>query len=48
MDMQLDVDQIRSVTWGAVRYIEEPDGITFNRFTQAQHDMYKQKNEGFL
>lgn len=46
--MQLNAQQIKSVTCGAVRYIEEPDGITFCRFTQAQHDMYKEKNEGFF
>ena len=46
--MQLSFEQIKSITWGAVRYFEEPDGITFNRFTQAQHDMYEQKNEGFF
>lgn len=46
--MQLDTQQIKSVTWGAVRFLEEEDGITFLRFTQAQHYMYEQKNEGFF
>lgn len=46
--MQLSNEQIKSVTWGAVRYTEESDGITFHRFTQAQHDMYEEKNEGFF
>lgn len=46
--MQLSTEQIKSVTWGAVRYTEEPDGITFHRFTKAQHDMYKKKDEAFF
>lgn len=46
--MQLSIEQIRSVTWGAVRYTEESDGITFHRFTQAQHDMYEKKSQEFF
>lgn len=46
--MQLRFEQIKSVAWGAVRFIEEPDGITFHRFTQAQHEMYEKKDEGFF
>lgn len=46
--MQLNPEQIKSVTWGAVRYTEEEDGITFHRFTKAQQDMYEKKDEGFF
>ena len=46
--MQLNSEQIKSVTWGAVCYTEESDGITFHRFTQAQHQMYEQKDESYF
>ena len=46
--MELTYEQIKAIACGAVRYTIEEDGITFHRFTQAQHDMYKKKDEGFF
>lgn len=46
--MELTYEQIKAVTCGAVRYTVEEDGITFHRFTQAQHEMYEKKNEAFF
>lgn len=45
--MQLSYEQIKAVTWGATYFTEEPDGITFNRFTREQHLMYEKKDIGF-
>ena len=46
--MELTYEQIQSVACGAVRYIVEEDGITFHRFTQAQHEMYEKKDIAFF
>ena len=46
--MQLDFEQIKSITSGAVRIIQAEDGIRFYRFTQEQHELYAQKIEGLF
>lgn len=46
--MQLSFEQIKSATWGATYFTEEPDGIIFNRFTREQHAMYEKKDGGFF
>ena len=46
--MQLNFEQIKSVTWGATYFTEEPDGIIFNRFTREQHAMYEKKDICFF
>lgn len=43
--MQLDFSQIKNITTGAVRITEEADGIHFYRFTKAQEEMFKPRNE---
>ena len=38
--MQLTVEQIKSITCGAVRILEEEKGLRFWRFTKEQEEMY--------
>ncbi len=45
--MQLSLAQISSVTTGAVRILQEEDGIHFYRFTREQEEMYRLRNEDF-
>ena len=45
--MILDLQQIKSVTTGAVRISQENDGIHFYRFTKEQEDMYLPRNQSF-
>ena len=46
--MQLNFEQIKAVTCGAVRFTEESDGITFHRFTEEQQEMYRINNAVFF
>lgn len=46
--MELTFEQIQAITCGAVRYTVESDGITFHRFTQAQHEMYEKLDAAFF
>lgn len=43
--MKLTLEQIQSVTLGAVRIWEAADSVWFSRFTQEQMDMYRCKDE---
>ena len=45
--MKLTIEQIRTITTGAVRIIEEPDGIHFCRFTAEQEEMYRLRRQDF-
>ena len=45
--MKLTLEQIKSITLGAVRIWEAADNIWFSRFTQEQMDMYRCKDEHF-
>lgn len=44
--MKLTLEQIKTITTGAVRFSEGEDGIRFYRFTQEQEDQYKQYRPG--
>lgn len=45
--MKLRTEQIQSATLGAVRTLEEADGIHFFRFTETQEAVYRCKNPDF-
>ena len=47
--MKLNIEQIRAITFGAVKIEEIDGGIHFNRFTEAQEEYYKNQtyNKGF-
>jgi len=42
--MKLSLEQIRSVTRGAVRVEETEGAVHFYRFTKAQEEMYRQRD----
>ena len=46
--MKLSLDQIKSITFGAVRVEEEADGIHFYRFTKEQEELYRTMREKSL
>lgn len=46
--MQLNFEQIRSVTLGAVRFEQSDEGIRFYRFTPEQHQLYSEKTVGLF
>ena len=46
--MRLSLQQIKSITLGAVRVWEQADSVLFSRFTQEQMDMYRIKNEHYI
>ena len=45
--MKLSIDQIKSVTQGAVSVFEVDDNICFRRFTAEQEELYRITNEEF-
>ena len=45
--MKLTLEQIKSITLGAIAVTEGDDGIEFHRFTPAQQQMYINKREDF-
>lgn len=45
--MKLTLEQIRSITWGAVDVSEEDGLVHFYRFSKAQMEMYRQQNLDF-
>jgi len=45
--MILKYEDIITITKGAVRLEEEPDGIHFYRFTKEQEELYKEYNDDF-
>lgn len=45
--MDLNFEQIKEITHGAVRIEEEKDGIHFYRFTDEQMEIYKEYNDDF-
>lgn len=42
--MQLTTEQLRAVTWGAVRVLPERGGTGFHRFTEAQEAFYLERS----
>ena len=46
--MKLTLEQIKSITFGAVRVEEEADGIHFYRFTKEQEELYRTMREKSL
>lgn len=42
--MKLNLEQIKSITTGAVRISEEENGINFYRFTKEQEELYKKRS----
>lgn len=46
--MQLNFEQIRSVTLGADRFEQSDEGIRFYRFTPEQHQLYSEKTVGLF
>lgn len=46
--MKLCIEQIRTITNGAVKVQEETDGVHFYRFTEEQMLLYKNKNLCFV
>lgn len=46
--MKLTLEQIESITLGAVRVWEQADSVWFSRFTQEQMDMYRIKSEHYI
>ena len=46
--MQLNVDQIRSITTGAVKVEQTPEGIRFYRFTEDQLAIYQRRREALV
>lgn len=45
--MKLTLEQIKEVATGAVRFVEDEEGIKLFRFTEEQEKMYKEVNEDF-
>lgn len=45
--MKLTLEQIQSITLGAIAVTEGPDGVEFHRFTPAQKEMYRNKEVAF-
>jgi len=45
--MELNLEQIRNVTLGAVKVVETENGICMHRFTEEQEELYRQTDAGF-
>ena len=39
--MKLSYEQLKEITWGAVRLEQTPEGIRFWRFTKQQQEAYR-------
>ncbi len=46
--MKLDLQQIKSITTGAVSVVQEAEGVQFYRFTQEQLAAYEKRSETFF
>ena len=45
--MKLNLSEIKEITLGAVRILENENGIDFYRFTEEQENFYEKRSEDF-